>query len=73
MTAPSWFWIVFVIIAAAGQTGRNVVQRALMTPLGAWGATAVVVALLLVASVILGLAAKKRFAGLSSAFGGTRK
>jgi drug/metabolite transporter (DMT)-like permease len=39
MTAPSWFWIAFVIFAAAGQTGRNMVQRELMTPLGAWGAT----------------------------------
>jgi len=45
-----------------------------LTPLlTAWGATAAVVGLLLVAGVILGLAAKKRFAGLSSAFGGNRK
>ena len=35
----AWFWIVFVVIAAAGQTGRNMVQRELTTPLGAWGAT----------------------------------
>lgn len=39
MTAPSWYWIAFVIFAAAGQTGRNMVQRELMAPLGAWGAT----------------------------------
>jgi drug/metabolite transporter (DMT)-like permease len=39
MTAPSRFWIVFVIFAASAQTGRNVVQRALTAPLGPWGAT----------------------------------
>jgi Flp pilus assembly protein TadB len=45
-----------------------------LTPLiTAWGATAVVVGLLLVGSIVLGLAAKKRFAGLSSAFGGESK
>jgi len=44
-----------------------------LTPLiTAWGATAVVVGALLVAGAILGLAAKKRFAGLSSAFGRKR-
>lgn len=44
-----------------------------LTPLiTAWGATAVVAGLLLVAGALLGLAAKKRFAGLSSAFGGKR-
>jgi len=45
-----------------------------LTPLiTAWGATAVVVGALLVAGLILGLAAKKRFAGMSSAFDGGRK
>ena len=45
-----------------------------LTPLiTAWGATAVVVGALLAAGVVLGLAAKKRFAGLSSAFGGKRE
>ena len=39
MTAPGWFWIAFVLFAATGQTGRNMVQRELMAPLGAWGAT----------------------------------
>jgi len=39
MAAPGWFWIAFVIFAAAGQTGRNMVQRSLSGPLGAWGAT----------------------------------
>jgi hypothetical protein len=45
-----------------------------LTPLiTAWGATAVVVGALLALGVILGLAAKKRFAGMSSAFDGGRK
>lgn len=45
-----------------------------LTPLiTAWGATAVVVGILLIAGVIFGLAAKKRFAGMSSAFGGSPK
>lgn len=39
MTAPSWFWILFVVLAAAGQTGRNMVQRKLTAALGAMGAT----------------------------------
>lgn len=39
MTAPSWFWILFVVLAATGQTGRNMVQRKLAAALGAMGAT----------------------------------
>ncbi|HEX7725108.1 MAG TPA: DMT family transporter, partial [Rhizomicrobium sp.] len=39
MTAPSWFWILFVVLAATGQTGRNMVQRKLTAALGAMGAT----------------------------------
>ena len=39
----------------------------------AWGATALVVGVLLVAGLVLGLAAKKRFAGMSSAFNEGRK
>ena len=35
----------------------------------AWGATGVVVGVLLIAAVVLGLVAKKRFGSLSSAFG----
>lgn len=36
---PAWFWIVFVMFAATGQTGRNMVQRKLTAALGAVGAT----------------------------------
>jgi drug/metabolite transporter (DMT)-like permease len=39
MTAPSWFWIVFTVFAAALQTGRNAMQRELTATLGAVGAT----------------------------------
>jgi drug/metabolite transporter (DMT)-like permease len=38
MTAP-WLWIVFTLVAAAGQTVRNLLQRELTTSLGAVGAT----------------------------------
>jgi drug/metabolite transporter (DMT)-like permease len=38
MTAP-WLWIVFTLVAAAGQTVRNLLQRELTTSLGAIGAT----------------------------------
>ena len=38
---PSWFWIVFTIFAAAGQTARNTMQRKLTAELGATGATQV--------------------------------
>ncbi|HEY4126296.1 MAG TPA: EamA family transporter [Rhizomicrobium sp.] len=36
---PSWLWAVFTVFAAAGQTGRNAVQRTLTSTLGAAGAT----------------------------------
>ena len=36
---PAWLWIVFTIFAAAGQTGRNAMQRELTAKLGAVGAT----------------------------------
>jgi drug/metabolite transporter (DMT)-like permease len=38
MTAP-WLWIVFTLVAAAGQTVRNLLQRELTASLGAVGAT----------------------------------
>jgi hypothetical protein len=38
MTAP-WLWIVFTLVAAAGQTVRNLLQRELTASLGALGAT----------------------------------
>lgn len=38
MTAP-WLWIVFTLVAAAGQTVRNVLQRELTGTLGTLGAT----------------------------------
>lgn len=41
---------------------------ALTPAIGAWGATALVVAILIIAAVILGLAAKRRFARLAAAF-----
>jgi drug/metabolite transporter (DMT)-like permease len=37
MTAP-WLWIVFTLVAAAGQTVRNLLQRELTASLGAVGA-----------------------------------
>ena len=45
-----------------------------LTPLiTAWGATALVVGVLLIVGLILGLAAKKRFGGMASAFNGGRE
>ena len=39
MTALPWLWAVFTILAAAGQTVRNAMQRELTTSLGTVGAT----------------------------------
>lgn len=39
MTENSWLWIVFTILAAAGQTIRNAMQRELTATLGTAGAT----------------------------------
>lgn len=39
MTDYSWLWIVFTILAAAGQTVRNAAQRELTVKLGTVGAT----------------------------------
>jgi drug/metabolite transporter (DMT)-like permease len=36
---PSWLWIVFTVLAAAGQTVRNAMQRELTASLGTVGAT----------------------------------
>src|SRR4051812_4337188 len=36
---PSWLWIVFTLLAAAGQTVRNAMQRELTASLGTVGAT----------------------------------
>lgn len=41
MTAEPWYWIVFTILAAAAQTGRNAMQRDLTVRLGTIGATLV--------------------------------
>jgi drug/metabolite transporter (DMT)-like permease len=41
MTAEPWYWIVFTVLAAAAQTGRNAMQRDLTTRLGTIGATLV--------------------------------
>jgi drug/metabolite transporter (DMT)-like permease len=41
MTPEPWYWIVFTIIAAAAQTGRNALQRDLTKRLGTVGATQV--------------------------------
>ena len=38
---PSWLWAVFTVLAAAGQTVRNTMQRKLTVDLGAAGATQV--------------------------------
>ena len=46
---------------------------ALAPLIGPWGATAVVVGVLLVLAVLLALAAKRRFAGLATAFGDSSK
>jgi drug/metabolite transporter (DMT)-like permease len=37
--AANWFWIVFTLLAAAGQTARNAMQRELTATLGTVGAT----------------------------------
>ena len=39
MTYPPWLWIVFTVLAAAGQTARNAMQRELTATLGTVGAT----------------------------------
>jgi drug/metabolite transporter (DMT)-like permease len=39
MTDYPWLWIVFTVLAAAGQTVRNAMQRELTTTLGTVGAT----------------------------------
>src|SRR5438552_2894903 len=36
---PPWLWIVFTVLAAAGQTARNAMQRELTATLGTVGAT----------------------------------
>src|SRR5260370_1456475 len=36
---PAWLWIVFTVLAAAGQTVRNAMQRELTASLGTVGAT----------------------------------
>ena len=46
---------------------------ALTPAIGAWGATAIVVGVLVVAGIVLALAAKRRFAQLSTAFSETGK
>jgi len=39
MIDPSWLWAVFTVVAAAGQTARNAMQRELTATLGTGGAT----------------------------------
>lgn len=39
MTAPSWLWIVFTLLAATAQTFRNATQKSLTERLGTVGAT----------------------------------
>ena len=39
MIAASWLWVVFTLLAAAGQTARNAMQRELTAALGTVGAT----------------------------------
>ena len=39
MIAASWLWVVFTVLAAAGQTARNAMQRELTAALGTVGAT----------------------------------
>jgi len=39
MTTLPWLWIVFTLLAAAGQTARNAMQRELTASLGTVGAT----------------------------------
>lgn len=38
-SVPWWFWIVFTLLAATGQTARNAMQRGLTATLGTVGAT----------------------------------
>jgi drug/metabolite transporter (DMT)-like permease len=39
MTDTGWLWVIFTLIAAAGQTARNAMQRELTATLGTVGAT----------------------------------
>ena len=39
MVAAGWLWVVFTLLAAAGQTARNAMQRELTAALGTVGAT----------------------------------
>ena len=39
MTELPWLWVVFTLLAAAGQTARNAMQRELTASLGTVGAT----------------------------------
>jgi drug/metabolite transporter (DMT)-like permease len=39
MTAPSWLWVVFTLLAATAQTFRNATQKGLIEQLGTVGAT----------------------------------
>jgi drug/metabolite transporter (DMT)-like permease len=39
MTDTGWLWVVFTLVAAAGQTARNAMQRELTATLGTVGAT----------------------------------
>jgi drug/metabolite transporter (DMT)-like permease len=39
MLAAGWLWVVFTVLAAAGQTARNAMQRELTAALGTVGAT----------------------------------
>jgi len=39
MVAAGWLWIVFTLLAAAGQSARNAMQRELTAKLGTVGAT----------------------------------
>jgi drug/metabolite transporter (DMT)-like permease len=39
MIAAGWLWVVFTVLAAAGQTARNAMQRELTAKLGTVGAT----------------------------------
>jgi drug/metabolite transporter (DMT)-like permease len=39
MIAASWLWVAFTLLAAAGQTARNAMQRELVATLGTGGAT----------------------------------
>jgi drug/metabolite transporter (DMT)-like permease len=39
MTAPTWLWVVFTLLAATAQTFRNAAQKSLIERLGTLGAT----------------------------------